>query len=59
MSTDLEGQIRERAKGRCEYFRFPETLSELRFVLDHIIIARQHGGLTTVENLALCCVFWN
>jgi len=58
MSTDLEGQIRERAKGRCEYCRFPETLSELRFVLDHII-ARQHGGLTTVENLALCCVFWN
>jgi hypothetical protein len=32
----------------------PQSASRLKHVLDHII-ARQHGGLTNLENLALCC----
>lgn len=58
MDADLERQVRARARNRCEYCGFPESFSELRFVLDHVI-ARQHGGPTTLENLALSCVFCN
>jgi hypothetical protein len=32
----------------------PETASRFAHVLDHII-ARQHGGKTDLNNLALCC----
>jgi 5-methylcytosine-specific restriction endonuclease McrA len=38
----------------CEYCRMPESASELKHVIDHII-AMQHGGRTVLENLALCC----
>jgi hypothetical protein len=54
MDRKLEEEIRARAQGLCEYCQFPEALSELRHVLDHII-ARQHEGQTVAENLALCC----
>ncbi len=32
----------------------PEGASALTHVLDHVI-ARQHGGQTAIDNLALCC----
>jgi len=54
MDASLQRKVRERADGFCEYCRFPEAHSELRHVVDHII-ARQHGGQTTLENLALSC----
>jgi len=54
MDTALEDQVRRRAGGRCEYCHLPEQLSGLGHVLDHII-ARQHRGQTTPENLALAC----
>ena len=44
--------VRERANHRCEYCHLPESASIVRHVVDHII-ARQHGGLTTFDNLAL------
>ena len=54
MEKNLEQEVRERAAGRCEYCRIPEQPAGLRHVIDHII-ARQHGGPTVSENLALCC----
>jgi hypothetical protein len=54
MSEALSQEIRRLATGRCEYCRLPESRSLLPHVLDHII-ARQHGGLSHLENLALCC----
>src|SRR5438045_2458238 len=41
MDKALEAEVRQRARGLCEYCRFPEALSELRHVVDHII-ASQH-----------------
>jgi hypothetical protein len=32
----------------------PQSASRFRYVLDHII-AKQHGGKTELDNLALCC----
>lgn len=54
MDKRLEDAIRRRATSRCEYCHLPEALSDLTHVLDYII-ARQHHGVTTGENLALCC----
>jgi hypothetical protein len=34
----------------------PERFAELPFHVDHVI-AQQHGGSTTLENLALACCF--
>lgn len=46
--------VRERARDRCEYCRLPQDFSGLRFHIEHIV-ARQHGGLDTPDNLALAC----
>jgi len=54
MESFIEQRIRQLAGNRCEYCCIPEEGSKLRHVLDHII-ARQHGGQTVFENLALCC----
>ena len=54
MDKKLEQEVRQRASGRCEYCRIPEQPAGLRHVIDHVI-ARQHGGGTVAENLALCC----
>jgi 5-methylcytosine-specific restriction endonuclease McrA len=54
MPDRLEQSVRHSALGRCEYCRMPESASRLAHVLDHII-ARQHGGKTEFNNLALCC----
>lgn len=55
MDKRLDQEVRRRAKDICEYCRMPQTFYRHRFVIDHII-ARQHGGPTTPENLALCCL---
>jgi len=36
----------------------PQAAQRTRFAIDHIV-ARQHGGLTEVENLALACLHCN
>ena len=58
MAQRIERGVRDRARGACEYCRFPERFAEVPFVLDHVI-ARQHGGSSEFENLALCCGFCN
>lgn len=50
----LRNEVRERAKGRCEYCLLPEDADLARFEVDHII-AEQHGGKTELENLAYSC----
>jgi 5-methylcytosine-specific restriction endonuclease McrA len=54
MPESLEQQVRRLASDRCEYCRIPETAARLKHVLDHIV-ARQHGGKTELNNIALCC----
>ena len=54
MDRHLDAAVRERAKLACEYCLMPQSIHRLRFPIDHII-ARQHGGATTIDNLALAC----
>jgi hypothetical protein len=58
METAVHRAIRERAKYRCEYCHFPEKFAEVPFHCDHII-ARQHGGVKEMDNLAFACCFCN
>ncbi|MGO8752136.1 MAG: HNH endonuclease [Thermoguttaceae bacterium] len=59
MDNALRSLVRRRAGDVCEYCRLPQTAS--RFVQFHVehIVARQHGGATESDNLALACGFCN
>jgi hypothetical protein len=55
MDRALRNLVRSRADGRCEYCSIAETADPFyTFHVEHII-ARQHGGETVAENLALAC----
>jgi hypothetical protein len=54
----LVQQIWRRAHHRCEYCRIPYPHYRLPFQVDHII-ARQHGGTATLDNLAMACFHCN
>jgi hypothetical protein len=54
MRQALEQAVRRTAADRCEYCFIPEMALQLKHVLDHIV-ARQHGGKSELDNLALCC----
>jgi hypothetical protein len=58
VNQDLVRQVWQRAQSRCEYCRLPVAAYPLPFHVDHII-ARQHGGQTVTENLALSCLHCN
>ncbi|MBV9035874.1 MAG: HNH endonuclease [Acidobacteriaceae bacterium] len=58
MNTHLLRQVAFQAADRCEYCHLPASASPPPFQIDHII-ARQHGGKTEPDNLALCCVHCN
>ena len=58
MNQDLVRQVRQRAQGRCEYCRLSVSVYPLPFHVDHIV-ARQHGGVTAIDNLALACLHCN
>jgi hypothetical protein len=51
---DLIQQVRRRAGERCEYCRIPQSAFRRPFHIEHIV-AKQHGGLTDLDNLALAC----
>ena len=53
-----ESIVRSRAEHRCEYCLLPQHASLFRFHVDHVI-ARQHGGQTLPDNLALACGMCN
>src|SRR5436190_1136660 len=52
--ASVQAAVRERAGRRCEYCRLPQTAVELKFHVEHII-AIQHGGPDSPDNLALAC----
>jgi hypothetical protein len=55
MDAALRRLVRQRAGSRCEFCRLQETqLTFARFHIEHVI-PRQHGGVSTEENLALAC----
>jgi 5-methylcytosine-specific restriction endonuclease McrA len=54
VSASMRRAVHARAKGCCEYCRIPELGTLFGHEPDHII-AKQHGGETTLENLALAC----
>lgn len=54
MDVSAINEVRRRASRCCEYCHAHEELSALRFHVEHII-ARQHGGGDTLDNLALAC----
>ncbi|QDU61398.1 HNH endonuclease [Planctomycetes bacterium Pan216] len=55
MNQALRSQVRTREGNRCEYCLIhQEHDSFFTFPIDHIV-ARQHGGDTTLGNLALSC----
>lgn len=58
MGRAIEHIVRLRAGGVCEYCRVPESVSPTPFPLDHVV-AKQHGGPSTVDNLALACAECN
>jgi hypothetical protein len=58
VDATTERAVRHRAGKRCEYCLFPEALARLPFHIDHVV-AEQHGGLATLENLALSCCYCN
>ena len=52
--SGLASEVRARAKNRCEYCRLPQALFRRPFHIEHIT-AKQHGGQTQLDNLALAC----
>ena len=54
MDDPLDFEVRRRANHACEYCRLPQSVSRLRFHIEHVV-AQQHGGLTESSNLALAC----
>src|ERR1700740_3577461 len=58
MNSMLRAQVRRRARGRCEYCQTPFRYDSIPAEIDHII-AEQHGGRTTLANLAAACAHCN
>jgi HNH endonuclease len=58
LSADLSSKVWQIAEGHCEYCQLPASRHPAPFQIDHVI-ARQHGGLTIIENLALACIHCN
>ena len=54
MEAAMRRFMRHRAGDRCEYCRLHQEHSDLRHHIEHVI-ARQHGGSDTIDNLALAC----
>jgi hypothetical protein len=58
VSAELRAAVKARAAMRCEYCRMPEIASLFAHEVDHVI-AEQHHGETTLENLASACFHCN
>lgn len=54
ISKEIQAQVRNRAKGLCEYCHAVEMWQYVRFTIDHVI-PQVRGGSDDVENLALAC----
>jgi HNH endonuclease len=59
MDLSLGEEVRRRANDACEYCRMPQAYyPTVPFPVDHVI-ARQHGGPTALNNLAVSCLHCN
>lgn len=58
IASHLRQQVIARAQARCEYCLIHQEDTPFSHHIDHII-ARQHGGETELENLALACLDCN
>jgi len=58
LPDDVRMLVAERADYRCEYCLIPEDDSFVPHQVDHII-ARKHGGSSSLDNLAFCCALCN
>jgi hypothetical protein len=59
MDEHTRRHVRERASHACEYCHMPQAYyPTVPFPIDHVV-ARQHGGRTTIGNLALSCLHDN
>jgi hypothetical protein len=59
MDELLAEAVRLRANHACEYCQIPQMVyPTVPFPIDHVI-ARQHGGPTILNNLALSCLHCN
>ena len=56
--SDIQQQVRQRAKFLCEYCHTSEQWQYVPFTVDHIIPIQQ-GGDDRLENLALACFHCN
>jgi hypothetical protein len=54
----LRESVIKRAENRCEYCLFPQDFALHKHEPDHVI-AQQHDGDTTLENLAMACMRCN
>src|SRR5688572_21448400 len=57
-SVPLRRQVVERAQNRCEYCLIHQDDAVAAHQIDHVL-AEKHGGLTTLENLAVSCMVCN
>jgi hypothetical protein len=58
VNQSLIRSVWDRARRRCEYCHMPASTYVSGFHVDHIV-ARQHGGESIPENLALACMHCN
>jgi HNH endonuclease len=54
MNAATRDLVRRRAGNRCEYYLLDQTNSSVTHHIEHIV-AKQHGGSSQPENLALAC----
>lgn len=58
MDRFIEREVWRRAEGCCEYCQMAHAVYRTPFQIDHVI-ARQHGGQSHLQNLALACFHCN
>jgi hypothetical protein len=58
VAEHIRQQVRQRTGGRCEYCHLPDNQGVYPFHVEHII-ARKHGGASTLDNLAWACFSCN
>jgi len=58
LSSEIQAQVRQRAKYLCEYCHTCEQWQYVKFTIDHVIPLNQ-GGENNLDNLALACFHCN
>jgi 5-methylcytosine-specific restriction endonuclease McrA len=58
MDESLAQEVRDRARGVCEYCHLPDTVHDIPFEIDHII-AQKHHGPTVSSKLLYSCLHCN